>query len=110
MTLAVGGHLKEIILGGMALMSLFMVSMMVRKGTPATITLPPAPAASAGSPVLSSGESLVGEAIAGGTTLDGMELDDEAVRAQQVLDQVSTLITENPDAAANLVKRWLNRG
>ena len=39
--------------------------------------------------------------------LDGMELDEDAVRAQQMLEQVSTMVEENPDAAANLVKRWL---
>ncbi len=41
--------------------------------------------------------------------LAGMELDEEAVRTQQMLDQVSTMVHEDPDAAATLVKRWLNR-
>ena len=39
----------------------------------------------------------------------GMELDEDSVKAQQMLNQVSNLVAENPDAAANLVKRWLNR-
>ena len=52
---------------------------------------------------------LVGEAGASGATLDGMELDDDAVRAQQMVEQVSTMVKENPEAAASLVKRWLNR-
>ena len=42
-------------------------------------------------------------------TLDGMELDDEAIRTQQMLEQVSSLVKENPDSAAALVKRWMNR-
>jgi flagellar biosynthesis/type III secretory pathway M-ring protein FliF/YscJ len=41
--------------------------------------------------------------------MDGMELDDEALKTQQVIEQVSSMVTENPDAAANLVKRWLQR-
>ena len=45
----------------------------------------------------------------GNATLDGMELDDDAIKAQQMVEQVSTMVKENPDAAANLVKRWLNR-
>jgi flagellar biosynthesis/type III secretory pathway M-ring protein FliF/YscJ len=44
-----------------------------------------------------------------GQTLDGVELDEETVRAQQVVEQVSTLVKENPDSAASLIKRWLNR-
>jgi flagellar biosynthesis/type III secretory pathway M-ring protein FliF/YscJ len=44
-----------------------------------------------------------------GQTLDGVELDEETVRAQQVVEQVSTLVKENPDTAANLIKRWMNR-
>jgi flagellar biosynthesis/type III secretory pathway M-ring protein FliF/YscJ len=38
-----------------------------------------------------------------------MELDQDAVHAQQMVEQVSTMVKENPDAAANLVKRWLNK-
>jgi flagellar biosynthesis/type III secretory pathway M-ring protein FliF/YscJ len=38
-----------------------------------------------------------------------MELDEDALRAQQMVEQVKTMVSENPDAAANLVKRWLNR-
>ena len=43
------------------------------------------------------------------SVLPVLELDDDAVRTEQVREQVSTLVTENPDAAAALVKRWLNR-
>jgi len=45
----------------------------------------------------------------GDPLLDGMELDEESAKAQQMLNQVSALVEENPDAAANLVKRWMNR-
>jgi flagellar biosynthesis/type III secretory pathway M-ring protein FliF/YscJ len=88
--------------------SLFMVSMMVRKGNPlpaaAAIAMPTMPM-----PVLDASESLAGEVSEGKQMLDAMELDDDAVRAQQMLDQVSSMVEENPDAAAGLVKRWLNR-
>ncbi len=104
----VGGHTKEIALAALAVMSLFMVSMMVRKGTVtpaiAQVAMPLEMPTS-----LDAGEALAGEAGAGGAMLDGMELDDDAVRSQQMLDQVSTLVKENPEAAATLVKRWLNR-
>jgi flagellar biosynthesis/type III secretory pathway M-ring protein FliF/YscJ len=41
--------------------------------------------------------------------MEGMELDADQVRTQQMLDQVSTLVQEDPDAAAALVKRWVSR-
>ncbi len=86
--------------------------MMVKKSAPAPALLAAGAAAAVsggGMQQLSSGEAVAGEAGSGNTMLDGMELDEEAVRTQQMLDQVSTLVTDNPDAAASLVKRWLNR-
>jgi flagellar biosynthesis/type III secretory pathway M-ring protein FliF/YscJ len=41
--------------------------------------------------------------------LDGMELDEDSVKAQQMLTQVQSMVGENPDAAAAMVKRWLNQ-
>jgi flagellar biosynthesis/type III secretory pathway M-ring protein FliF/YscJ len=52
---------------------------------------------------------MAGEASESEQLLDGMELDDDAVRAQQMLDQVSNMVKENPEGAASLVKRWMNR-
>jgi flagellar biosynthesis/type III secretory pathway M-ring protein FliF/YscJ len=103
-----GGHAKELGLGALALMSLFMASMMVRKSTPS-----PLPAAAAVQPERKPGffsvESLAGEATSTDGLLDGMELNEETVRTTQMVDQVSNMVRENPDAAAALVKRWLNR-
>jgi flagellar biosynthesis/type III secretory pathway M-ring protein FliF/YscJ len=100
-----GGHIREVGAGVLALISLFMVSMMVKKSAAPDV------AAVTGGPQIpfEAGESVAGEAGAGGATLDGMELDEESVKAQEVIGQVSTLVRENPDAAATLVKRWLNR-
>jgi len=53
----------------------------------------------AGSPV---GEAQVTEGL-----LVGREVDENAVRAQQVVEQVSQLIEDDPDTAAALVKRWV---
>lgn len=104
----VGGHAKEIAVGALAIISLFMVSMIVRKGAPApVVAAQPEPK---DTPRLTGIEDVAG--IVGGeghTTLDGMELDDDAIHAQQMVEQVQTMVKEDPDAAANLVKRWLNR-
>jgi flagellar biosynthesis/type III secretory pathway M-ring protein FliF/YscJ len=60
-------------------------------------------------PQLSTAEDIAGDVSEGSSTLDGMELDEDSVKAQQMVEQVSTMVKENPDGAANLVKRWLNR-
>ena len=98
---------KELAIGALAVISLFMVSMMVRKGTPAPVIAAAAPPRE--TPRLDGLPEVAGIVGDSGQLLDGMELDEDAVRTQQMLDQVSTLVGENPDAAANLVKRWLNR-
>jgi flagellar biosynthesis/type III secretory pathway M-ring protein FliF/YscJ len=106
-TMLLGGHVKEIAIGALALISLIVVSLMVRKSSPAPAV---APSAQSRPPVaLKQGDEPVGEAVEGGAMLDGMELDEDAVKTQQILDQVSSMVKDNPEAAANLVKRWLNR-
>ena len=109
-TLALGGHVKEIALGALALVSLFMVSSMVKKTGPAL----PAPLAAAAAAlprnILGGSELVAGEAGDGGTLLNAVEMDEESVRNQQMMEQVATLVDENPDTAATLVKRWMNRG
>jgi flagellar biosynthesis/type III secretory pathway M-ring protein FliF/YscJ len=105
--LGLSSHAREIAIGGLAVISLFMVMMMVRKSAPAAAVAEPV---EPGPPAqLAAGEDLAGEVGEGNPLLDGMELDDEAVRAQQMINQVQNMVKENPDGAAQLVKRWLNR-
>jgi flagellar M-ring protein FliF len=107
-TMMVGGHGKEIALGVLAVISLFMMSSMVKKGAPVPVMAsepePEGPAVQ-----LAGGEEVVGEAGDGETILGGMELDEDSAKTQQMLGQVSDLVKENPDAAANLIKRWMNK-
>ena len=101
-------HTKEIGVGVLAVISLFMVSMMVRKGAPPP-AMAPLPTEPSEPRDISAGETIVGNVGEGNTALDGMELDEDAVKAQQMLDQVQQMVHTNPEAAAGLVKRWLNR-
>jgi flagellar biosynthesis/type III secretory pathway M-ring protein FliF/YscJ len=107
MMLLVTSHAKEIALGALALVSLFMVSSMVKKGSASPIAATYAGAVK--NAPLAPPEELAGEVRESGPLLDGMELDEDSVKAQQMLNQVANLVEENPDAAATLVKRWLNR-
>jgi flagellar biosynthesis/type III secretory pathway M-ring protein FliF/YscJ len=109
------GHVKEIAIGVLAALSLFMVSMMVRNGAPAPVAL----AAGAGAninlvearetPIYGDDDEIAGVVGGGHSAMDGMELDEDAMKSQQVVEQVTTMVKENPDGAATLVKRWLNR-
>lgn len=100
------GHSRDIGIGLLAAVSLFMVSMMVRKSAAlpalamgdvnASPQTPPAP-------------EQPREAGEGNAMLDAVELDDESVKTQQMVEQVQQMVQTNPDAAANLVKRWMNR-
>jgi flagellar biosynthesis/type III secretory pathway M-ring protein FliF/YscJ len=104
---ALRSHGREIALGLLAVVSLFMVSMMVRKVTPVAVVQPPVERPAI--PQMAPPEDVAGEARQGDQTLEAVEIDDQAVKTQQMISQVETMVKENPDAAANLVKRWLNR-
>jgi flagellar biosynthesis/type III secretory pathway M-ring protein FliF/YscJ len=105
----IGGNVPEIAVGALALVSLFMVSMMVRRAAPAPLPAPVPAVETPRAETISAGEAVAGEVGAGISALIGQELDDEQLEANQMIDQVSTMVKENPDAAAQLIKRWLNR-
>jgi len=89
--------------------SLFMVSAVVKKGAPPAPVATVTPAGGSGQEILEASESPMGEVGTSNASLEGMEMDEESIRAQQVVLQVTSLVKENPDSAASLVKRWLSR-
>lgn len=99
---------KEAAVAALAMVSLFLVSTMVKKSAP--LSLAGDPSFDGDSLALGGGDELAG--IVGGTggLMMAQEVSEDAVQAGQVLEQVQTLVKENPDAAAALVKRWLNAG
>ena len=56
------------------------------------------------------GDDVFGEAGSGEAVLTGIELDDETLQSRKMVDEVSTMIKENPENAASLVKRWITKG
>ena len=38
----------------------------------------------------------------------GHEVDEGEVETEQRVEQVASMVKENPDAAANLVRRWMS--
>jgi flagellar biosynthesis/type III secretory pathway M-ring protein FliF/YscJ len=117
--LSVTSHLKEIAIGVLALISLFMVSMIVRKGAPigAGASLAGVGGGMSGplGGFLEARSAALGDddgtpVFGGGRpAMDGVELDEDSYKAQQMVEQVTSMVQENPDGAAALVKRWLNK-
>ncbi|MGN6627010.1 MAG: hypothetical protein ACTHLN_10365, partial [Tepidisphaeraceae bacterium] len=60
-------------------------------------------------PPLVATPQVAGEVREAASMLVGHELSEEAIEANQVIEQVGTMVKENPEIAANLVKRWLNQ-
>ena len=105
-----GWGMKEIAIGVLAAVSLFMVSMMVRRGTPKPIILPaPQMKPEANKPSVMMGEDVAGEVGGGSGALMARELSPEAIESSQIVEQVATMVKENPDAAASMVRRWLSQ-
>ncbi len=102
-----GGLIDKALVGVLALVSLGMMLMMVRKAgkklnipTPEELVgLPP--------PKLDSGESVVGEADEGDAPLAGIELGEEQLRIEKMRQQVTELVKQKPDMAAKLINRWI---
>lgn len=105
--LAQGGLVKTVVLGLLAAISLGMMVIMVRK---AGRTEPlPSPEELAGIPApLPTTLDLVGEAGEGDTAIEGIEIDDSALRSKKMLEQVSELIKKDPGHAATLFNRWIS--
>jgi flagellar biosynthesis/type III secretory pathway M-ring protein FliF/YscJ len=105
---------KQVGLGLLAVMSLLMMLMMVRRGPSAPLRSGSASGGHSGLGremeelgALSTGLATVGEAVESVTALEAEEMDEKTVQTQHRIEQVSSLVTEDPDTAANLIRRWL---
>lgn len=102
-----GGMVKHITLGGLAVLSLGMMLMMVRKATvkqnlPTAEELVGLPPALAGDAV-----DLVGEAEESYTPMEGLEIGEEDLEQQQKLKQINELAMNSPQEAAALIRKWM---
>ncbi len=99
--------LKNAGLVGLALLSLAMMFMMVRR-TGGGQTMPTADELAGVPPVLDDDEAeIVGEADEAAPALVGVELDDEELRRKQMLDQLNQLVSKEPAKVASLLRRWM---
>jgi len=104
-----GGMVQTIVLGALAVVSIGMMLMMVRKaGRQAPL---PTPEELVGLPSrLETESAVVGEAEVGDNPLTGIELGDDEVAAQKKLDEVVELVKQSPETTAKLLSRWISEG
>jgi len=105
---------KEIAVTSLAMISLFMVLMMVRKAAgPVDITHEEAAAMMKGSTITPEAydaeESDYGDDDASVGLLAGVELSKDAVRSQKVLAQIREMVKESPEMAATLLGKWISQ-
>lgn len=101
------GLMKYVGLSGLALISLAMMFLMVRKAT--THEELPSPEELVGiPPALADTESdLIGEAEESSAALEGLEIDQDQIKRQEMLEQIRQMVQESPDEAAHLMRKWI---
>lgn len=101
------GLIKYVGLGALALLSLFMMFLMVRRAGVHTELPTAADVVGVPPPLPTDQSEVVGEAEESAPAMEAVELDDEALRRKQMLSQISDMVKHNPDEVANLLRRWI---
>ncbi|MFG0284799.1 MAG: flagellar M-ring protein FliF C-terminal domain-containing protein [Phycisphaerales bacterium JB039] len=104
--LEMGPMVDKILLGGLAVVSLGLMAMMVRKAG-RRAALPTAEELAGVPQTLHSESDLIGEADESEAAMAGIEVDDAQIHTQRMLEQVTRLVGEKPESVASLVATWL---
>ena len=95
----------------LAMMSMAMMMRVVRKSSRVVGRRAPRPAvgqeALEEEPILSAGPHPVGQAATSEGFLVGHEIDEEALRDRELNEEVAKLVDEDPEGAADLLRRWI---
>lgn len=94
------------VLAGLAVMSLGLFFYMVRKATRKE-EMPTIEELAGVPPTLPTDDDLMGEVEEMDNSLDGVELDEDELRARQIADQISDLVRANPEEAGGLLTKWV---
>ena len=102
-----GSLLKYLLLGTLALLSLLMMFLMVRKAGVSSQVLTANEIVGIPPKLPTDLSEVVGEAEESAPAMEGVELDAEALRRNQMLGQISNMVRQNPDEVADLLRRWI---
>lgn len=105
MLLGNGNLIETILVGVLAGVSVLMMLLMIKRSSQ-DIKLPTAEELVGLPPQLEGASDLIGEADEGEAAMTGIEVEDAVVQLQQLREQVTELITSDPEGAAGLVERW----
>lgn len=61
-------------------------------------------------PALQAEDDLIGEAGTSDSALEGVEIDENAMKGRQLLEQVSSMVQADPATASKLLSRWIEFG
>jgi flagellar biosynthesis/type III secretory pathway M-ring protein FliF/YscJ len=100
------GLVKPVGLGALAAVSLLLMFMMVRRVSRAE-ELPTAEELLGVPPALGPELDVVGEAEESPAAMEGLEIDERAVRRQQMISQINELARTASPEAATLLRRWI---
>jgi flagellar biosynthesis/type III secretory pathway M-ring protein FliF/YscJ len=115
---------RPAVLAGLAVLSLAMMLMLVRKAQPAALRI---------EPVLAGGGTGAGGGLGGGLgggrrapedlltveggpvgkaqvtrpILEGREVDETTLKNQQIIEQVNDLVKDDPDSVASMLRKWI---
>jgi len=106
-SLVSSGLFKQGVLGGLAVLSIGMMFMLVRKAGRAA-PMPTAEELVGIPPAIEVDSDLVGEADEGETAMMGIEIDNDELKRQKMLEEVSELVKSNPQSAVGVFNRWLS--
>ena len=102
---------KHIAVGALAAISLLMMLMMVRKaGGPVDVSDDETALRMGERPLDALGveeSNIDDDGHTAGGLLEGLELNEDTIRSQQILEQVRSLVDDSPQAAASLLKKWI---
>lgn len=104
-----GGIVDKAVLGLLAVISLGMMFMLVKKSA-RKVDMPTAEELVGLPPTLSADSDVIGEADESDMPMAGIEVGDEELQRQKVLEQVGEMVGKNPDAAASMINRWMSEG
>ncbi|MEM8836264.1 MAG: flagellar M-ring protein FliF C-terminal domain-containing protein [Planctomycetota bacterium] len=104
----VGGLVKNLAIGALALISLGLVFLTAAKSTKRD-DLPDASELVGIPKALEGDGDLLGEVGEADGALEGVELDDDEMQSRKLLEQVTAMVDEDPETSARLLTRWVQQ-
>ncbi len=101
-----GGLIDKAILAILSVGAIGMMFMLVKKSNK-KIDLPSAEELVGLPPPIDGASEIVGEADEGETAMTGIEVGDEQIESQKMLEQVTEMVSKEPEAVARMLNRWV---